>query len=163
MKKNLLHSRKFKHGSVSLALTVLIIAAVVIINVIATALAANYSFMYIDMTSEKLYTLSDEAKELLDRSFVDIINKRGELNEKLPLTNHDIAKENVKTAESNLLIAEGAVSTAKQNVLIAEANKVAFATSVIHARSNYGIATSNQALAKAIFDEVSARHAKGLG
>ena len=47
MKKNLIHSRKFRHGSVAAALTVLIIAAVVILNVIASALAARYSWMYI--------------------------------------------------------------------------------------------------------------------
>ncbi len=161
MKKNLLHSRKFKHGSVSVALTALIIVAVVIINVIATALASNYAFMYIDMTSEKLYTLSDEAKELLDKSFVDIINKRGELNDELPKTNHGIAKDNVTTAENNLLVAEGAVKTAEKNVALALINKEAFAQSVVHARSNFGIASSNQALAKAIADEVAARHAEG--
>ena len=161
MKKNLLSSRKFKHGSVSLALTVLIIAAVVIVNVIATALAANYSFMYIDMTSEKLYTLSDEAIELLDRSFVDIINKRGELNEELPKTNHEIALDNIDTAEKNLLVATEAVKTAEKNVALALINKEAFAQSVIIARSNYGIATSNHSLAKAIAENVAEKHAKG--
>ena len=161
MKKNLLNSRKFKHGSVSLALSVLIIAAVVIINVIATALASNYSFMYIDMTSEKLYTLSDEAKELLDRSFVDIMKKRGELNEELPLSNHEIAKDNIDTAEKNLLVAEEAVKTAEKNVALALINKEAFAQSVILARSNFGIATSNHSLAKAIAEDVAKRHAKG--
>ena len=74
----MVHSRKFKHGSLSVALTVVIIAAVVIINVIASALAANYSWMYIDMTSEKLYTLSDECIDLLDKSFVEIIKKRAD-------------------------------------------------------------------------------------
>ena len=161
MKKNFLHSRKFKHGSVSVALSALIIAAVVIVNVIATMLAANYSFMYIDMTSEKLYTLSDEAKELLDRSFVDIMQKRGELNEKLPETNHEVALDNVKTAENNLLIAKEAVKTAEKNVEIALINKEAFAQSVILARSNFGIATSNLSLAEAIASDVSERHAKG--
>ena len=102
MKKNLIHSRKFRHGSVSVALTVLIIAAVVIVNVIASVLAARYSWMYIDMTSEQLYTLSDEAIELLDKSFVDIMAKRVELNEELPLANHEIAKDNISTAEKNL-------------------------------------------------------------
>ena len=98
MKKNILHSRKFRHGSVSVALTVLIIAAVVIVNVIATALASRYSWMYIDMTSEKLYTLTDDAKELLSRSFVEIIAKRGDLNEKLPETNHGIAEAISRTS-----------------------------------------------------------------
>ena len=161
MKKNLLHNRKFKHGSVSVALTALIIVAVVIVNVIATALASNYAFMYLDMTSEKLYTLSPEAIELLDKSFVDIINKRVELNKELPTTNHGVAKDNVKTAENNLLVAKEAVNTAEKNVQLALINKVAFSQSVVHARSNYGIAVSNLELAKAIAENVAERLAKG--
>ena len=150
MKKNLIHSRKFRHGSVSVALSVLIIAAVVIVNVIATTLAARYSWMYIDMTSEQLYTLSDEAIELLGKSFVDIIDKRGELNKELPLANHEIAKDNIDTAENNLSVAEAAVETAKKNVAIAEINKIAFARSVIKARSNFQVADTNLELAKGI-------------
>ena len=150
MKKNLIHSRKFRHGSVSVALTVLIIAAVVIVNVIASALAARYSWMYIDMTSEQLYTLSDEAIELLDKSFVDIIAKRAELNVELPLTNHEIADNNIGTAEKNLSVAEAAVKTAEQNVELAKLNKIAFAQSVVKARSNFQIADTNYELAKAI-------------
>ena len=150
MKKNIIHSRKFRHGSVSVALTVLIIAAVVIINVIASALAARYSWMYIDMTSEQLYTLSDEAIELLDKSFVEIMAKREELNEELPLANHEIAGDNISTAEKNLAVAEGAVATAEKNVELAKLNKIAFAQSVVKARSNYQIADTNYELAKAI-------------
>ncbi len=152
MKKNILHSRKFRHGSVSVALAVLIIVAVVIVNVIASALAARYSWMYIDMTSQKLYTLSEDAIDLLDKSFVDIIEKRGELNEKLPLTNHGIAEDNVKTAESNLVVAEEAVKTAKENLALALLNKVAFAQSVVKARSNHGIAETNLALAEGMVE-----------
>ena len=154
----MVHSRKFKHGSLSVALTVVIIAAVVIINVIASALAANYSWMYIDMTSEKLYTLSDECIDLLDKSFVEIIKKRAELNEALPLANHEIAKENVELAEKNILIAENALATAKKNVEIAAVNKLAFERSVIKARTNYNIAESNKALAEG-FVELAAEAA----
>ena len=79
MKKDFIHSRKFRHGSLSVALTVLIIAAVVLVNVIASALSARYSWMYLDMTSEKLYTLSKDCINLLEKSFVDIMKKRQEL------------------------------------------------------------------------------------
>lgn len=58
------HTKKFRHGSVSLALTVAIIAAVILLNAIFTALS-NKFLWFIDMTSEQIYTLSDEAKELL--------------------------------------------------------------------------------------------------
>ena len=158
MKNNLVHSRKFKHGSLSVALTVVIIAAVVIINVIASALAANYSWMYIDMTSEKLYTLSDECIDLLDKSFVEIMQKRAELNEALPLANYEIAKENISVAEKNILIAETAVNTAKKNVELAAINKLAFERSVIKARTNHNIAESNKALAEG-FVELAAEAA----
>ncbi|MBE6555332.1 MAG: hypothetical protein E7663_03740 [Ruminococcaceae bacterium] len=62
---NFLHSKKFKHGSVSLALTVVIIAAVILVNAIFTAFSDKYLW-YLDMTPEPTFTLSDAAKELLD-------------------------------------------------------------------------------------------------
>ena len=61
---NLLHSKKFKHGSVSLALTACIIAAVILLNVIFSAVVEKY-LLYIDMTVEPRFTLSDEAREYL--------------------------------------------------------------------------------------------------
>lgn len=148
MKKDFIHSRKFRHGSLSVALTVLIIAAVVLVNVIASALSARYSWMYLDMTSEKLYTLSKDCINLLEKSFVDIMKKRQELNADLPTTNFGIAEDNVSTAEKNVSVAAAAVATAEKNVTIAEANKKAFDQNVIKARSNAGIADSNLELAK---------------
>ena len=65
---NILHNKKFKHGSVSLALVVVIIAAVILVNAIFTALATK-NLWYIDMTSESIYTLSDDAKTLLANDF----------------------------------------------------------------------------------------------
>ena len=59
-----LRSRKFKYGSVATAFTVAFIAIVVIFNIIFTALAGKYMW-YIDMTEEQLFTLSDEAKEIM--------------------------------------------------------------------------------------------------
>ena len=63
---NILHTKKFRHGSVSLALTVIIIAAVILVNAIFTALS-NKFLWFIDMTSQQMYTLTDEAKELLSQ------------------------------------------------------------------------------------------------
>lgn len=65
---NILQNKKFKHGSVSLALTVVIIAAVILVNAIFTALAEKYLW-YVDMTSEDIYSLTDDAKELLAKEF----------------------------------------------------------------------------------------------
>ena len=58
-------SKKFRHGSVSVALTVVIIAAVILVNALFTALSSRFNW-YVDMTAEQLYTLSDEAQALLD-------------------------------------------------------------------------------------------------
>ena len=60
----LLHTKKFRHGSVSLALTVVVIAAVILVNAIFSALSEKYLW-YIDMTPEPRFTLSEEAKALL--------------------------------------------------------------------------------------------------
>lgn len=57
-------TRKFKYGSVATAFTVAFIAIVVIFNVIFTALANKYMW-YIDMTEKQVFTLSEEAKELM--------------------------------------------------------------------------------------------------
>ena len=65
---NILHNKKFKHGSVSLALVIVIIAAVILVNAIFTALARK-NLWYIDMTPDSMYTLSDGAKELLAAEF----------------------------------------------------------------------------------------------
>ena len=69
---NILHSKKFKHGSISLALTVTIIAAVILVNAIFTALAEK-NLWYIDMTSEDIYSLTDAAKDLIIESAYDPI------------------------------------------------------------------------------------------
>ena len=65
---NILNSKKFKHGSVSLALVIVIIAAVILINAIFTALSDKYLW-YVDMTADSIYTLSDAAKDLLAEEF----------------------------------------------------------------------------------------------
>ena len=61
---NFLHTKKFRHGSISLALTVIIIAAVILVNAIFTALSNKFLWQ-IDMTKDQMFTLSDEAKDLL--------------------------------------------------------------------------------------------------
>ena len=62
---NILHTKKFRYGSVSMALTIVIIAAVILINAIVTALVGKFG-LYLDMTPEKMFTLSDEAIAYLD-------------------------------------------------------------------------------------------------
>ena len=61
---NVLKSKKVRYGSVSVALTVAIIAAVILVNAIVTALV-HKNELYLDMTAENVFTLSDTAKEYL--------------------------------------------------------------------------------------------------
>ncbi|MBE6611735.1 MAG: hypothetical protein E7632_04525 [Ruminococcaceae bacterium] len=64
-------SRKLKYGAMSVIMTTVVIAAVVIVNVIFSALAYNKNW-YIDMTKDKLYGLSDAGREMLDTIDHDI-------------------------------------------------------------------------------------------
>ena len=70
MRNSFTQSRKFKYGSMATAFTIGFIAIVVIFNIIFTALASRYNW-YIDMTNEQVFTLSDEAKEIMS----DITNE----------------------------------------------------------------------------------------
>ena len=148
MKKKLFRGRTLKHGSVSLALTVFIVVSAIILNVAATMLSNKYSWMYLDMTSEQLFTLSDDCIDLMDRSFVKIIENREGMNKELPKTNHGIAEENIETARLNITLAQNAVTTATKNLGYASENLLVFEQSVIKARTNVNIAESNLELAE---------------
>ncbi|MBQ3860728.1 MAG: GldG family protein [Clostridia bacterium] len=64
-------SRKFKYGSIATAFTVAFVAIVVIFNIIFSALAQKYMW-YIDMTKEQVFTLSEEAKEIMSDITEDV-------------------------------------------------------------------------------------------
>ena len=57
--------RKLRYGGVSALLTALIIAAIVLVNVIFSALSQKFT-LYLDLTPEQLFTLSDECIDLLE-------------------------------------------------------------------------------------------------
>lgn len=58
--KTVLTSKKFKHGSVATAVTLVAIAAILVFNVIVGILSDRFS-LKADMTPEKLYQLSDDS------------------------------------------------------------------------------------------------------
>lgn len=60
-KPKFLTSRKFKYGGIATLFTIGVIAAVIIVNVIAAILSQRMT-LDIDLTTEKLYTLGDDAK-----------------------------------------------------------------------------------------------------
>jgi len=64
MKLKVQNSRKLRYGGVTAALTALIIAGVIIVNVIFSALAGKFLW-YTDLTPELLFTLSDDCVTLI--------------------------------------------------------------------------------------------------
>ena len=64
MKMKASNSRKLRYGGVSAVLTVLVIVAVIIVNVIFSALSQRFLW-YSDLTPELLFSLSDEMKSLI--------------------------------------------------------------------------------------------------
>lgn len=69
-------NRKLRYGSLTVAMTAFIIAVVVLVNVIFTSLAKK-NLWYIDMTPEKLYTLTDVGRDFFGQTF-DLVNKERE-------------------------------------------------------------------------------------
>lgn len=76
--------KKLRYGSVSVALTAFIIAAVVLLNVLFTSLATNNRW-YIDMTSELLFTLTDDCRDLIKNA----IEGEGGVNDQRQKYNQD--------------------------------------------------------------------------
>jgi hypothetical protein len=64
MRRGFFKSKKFKYGSLATAFTAAFVAFVVIFNIIFTALADKYMWR-IDMTNEQVFTLSEDAKDIL--------------------------------------------------------------------------------------------------
>ena len=62
--KNLFKNKKWKYGTASVIFTVAVIALIVVLNAVFTLLASHFHW-YIDMTEERLYTVSDTSKELI--------------------------------------------------------------------------------------------------
>ena len=73
-----LHTKKFRHGSISLALTVVVIAAVILLNTLVTALSEKYLW-YIDMTPGPDYDLTDSARALMDLRFTEDFDREVEI------------------------------------------------------------------------------------
>ncbi len=65
MRKNNFNKRKFLYASTSAALTALIVAAIVVFNIIFSALGTKFLW-YVDLTPELVFTLSDECFDLIE-------------------------------------------------------------------------------------------------
>ncbi len=64
MKKFSFNSRKFRYGGVTAALTALVVAIVIVLNIAVSTLGARFNW-YTDMTPHMLFTLSDACIELI--------------------------------------------------------------------------------------------------
>ena len=71
MKNSAFSSRKFKYGSLSVMMTCVIIAALLLFNGVFKLLADKYLW-YTDLTRDEIYTLSDAAVEALENIDKDV-------------------------------------------------------------------------------------------
>ncbi len=85
--KTFADSRKMKYSTLSLAFCAIVIALAIILNSIVSVLVSTFNW-YIDMTDGQMFTLSDDAKNLLDD-----INKEVELEIIFP-----VDKDKIDTA-----------------------------------------------------------------
>ena len=63
-KQNLFIKKKLRYGSAAIVLTVVFVAAVILFNAVFSALASRFGW-YADMTTEAVFTLSEEAREYI--------------------------------------------------------------------------------------------------
>ena len=70
--KNAANSKKLRHGMMSTALTVVFIAVVVMINIVATVLFDRYPIT-IDLTKDNIYSISEESEEYVKKIDTDVI------------------------------------------------------------------------------------------
>lgn len=74
MKKNIFNNPRFKHGTLATIITVIVIAAVVLLNVVATLLLERYP-LTIDLTADKRFTLTEESQVFVSDLKTDITMK----------------------------------------------------------------------------------------
>ena len=100
MKMKTSTSRKLRYGGTSLAITALIIAAVIILNAIMTLLTQRFMW-YGDMTPDLHFTISEECFDLIGAvDEKDDINTPVEMIDKFRAENKAYNTENGLTAES---------------------------------------------------------------
>lgn len=68
-KTSIFKNKKFKYGSLAIALTVVFIAVIITANAIITSIFSKY-WVYTDLTKSNLFTLSPEAEALLQNDLI---------------------------------------------------------------------------------------------
>ena len=72
--------RKLRYGGVAVALTVLIVALIIVTNVVFTSLAMK-NMWYVDMTQNQIYTLSQQCLDTVKKGVAEYNEKRAENGE----------------------------------------------------------------------------------
>ena len=73
--KRFIEGRNLPYGIVAVFVTLLVLVAVVIFNVIAGALAGRYEWMYINMNTSLTFEISDDCKDYLTETVIPEIDK----------------------------------------------------------------------------------------
>ena len=73
--KGFIKRRKLKYASVAVMITVLVVAAVILLNVITSMLSQRYEWMYRDMSSEALYSISENCKEYISKYVISEVDR----------------------------------------------------------------------------------------
>lgn len=87
--------KKLRYGGVALAVTVLVVCATVILNVIAAMLSARYEWMYVNMNVNTVYSISDNCRDYVEEyvvSEVDARNEQSGQSQKIKITFCDTEK-----------------------------------------------------------------------
>ncbi len=73
--KNFLTKRRLRHGSVSITLTLLVVAAMIILNAAVSALAAGFGW-YADMSQSLVYDIGADCKDYLESTIFPLMDQR---------------------------------------------------------------------------------------
>ena len=148
-----LRSRKFRYGSVAVAMTAIIVAVVIMLNAGLSLLSEKYGW-YTDMTHKNMYSLTEAAEELLRTNMDQTIADRQASNDALPQTNFATAEDNLARMQDSLKLAETNIERANKNIDLAARNRELLFKSVSIAEDNLEIAGDNLALAQEIYEFV---------
>ena len=74
------NGKKLRYGSSGLVLSAAVIAAVILLNVFVSALAERFSWMYLDMTPEDLYSITDDCFDLIEKEALPAVDEMRTFN-----------------------------------------------------------------------------------
>ena len=94
-------NKKVRYGGVAIAVTVLVVCAAVILNVIVAMLSARYEWMYVNMNAKTVYSISDNCRDYVEEYVISEVDRKngqtGE-DEKIKITFCD-SQKNIEADE----------------------------------------------------------------